>query len=175
MDNHEPTIKDVLAAISELSGLPGSVKALSTTVTEHTKILSGLSTTVAEHTKILSGLAATVSEHTRILAELSNTVSGLSKIVFGLVKDVADLSEAVADLASQTEERFVRLEARVAAIEDKMVTKDEFERRFRQFETKMVTKDYLDEKLAAQFSDVVNFVKRRVSCWRELGKRGAAA
>lgn len=33
----------------------------------------------------------------------------------------------------------------------------------------MVTKAYLDEKLADQFSDIAQFVKRRVPGWVELG------
>ncbi|HWR00038.1 MAG TPA: hypothetical protein VN397_04310 [Candidatus Methylomirabilis sp.] len=40
--------------------------------------------------------------------------------------------------------------------------------------SQMVTKDYLDVKLADQYSDVVQFVRRRVSCWKDIGVQKTA-
>ena len=78
----------------------------------------------------------------------------------------ADILEAIQDFAASVDQRFDcvdrrfgRVESDVAGIKSDMAT----------VKSQMVTKDYLDEKLADQFSDIVNHVKRMAPSWAKSG------
>lgn len=88
------------------------------------------------------------------MQEFHVDLSGVKSDVSSLKSDVSSLKSDVSSLKSDVAE----LKTDVGVLKSKVT----------RIESSMVTKDYLDDKMADLHSDVVKFVKRRVSSWREV-------
>lgn len=84
----------------------------------------------------------------------------------------ADLLEAIQDFAASVDQRFDRVESDIAVLKTDVA---ELKSDVAGVKSQMVTKSYLDEKLADQFSDIIQYVKRRVCCWNDTGVQKIAS